>query len=63
MTDFAASFSGSASQTVGQTFDFGNAFGGDFIVGRASKSVVPTWAIVAGIGAALVVAVVWLVRR
>ena len=60
-TDFAASLSGSSSATAGQSFDFRNAFGGDFIVG--GKKPVPPWVWLVAGGLLLAGAVVYLVRK
>lgn len=60
-TDLGLALSGSSSATSGFSSSFEGAFGGDFIVG-GSKPVSP-WVWIGMAAAALVVAVVYLVRK
>lgn len=62
--DLNASLSGSSSATSGISQDFRGVFSGDLIVGSgAQKSSVGKWTLIAALAAAVIVAVVWLVRR
>lgn len=61
--DINASASGSSSATSGLRQAYGDFGGGDFIVGRGSKSELPPWTWPALIGGALLIAIVWLMRH